>query len=833
MPCTRRRHGFAFVSPAGPANARAVALVLMVAILAFTGRSWAAVFYQGGKAVPLTLDTRTVTVEVDAAAAPQFRDELAKAGFAGAERVSYASTGSRTLYSVPVADLNDATLAKLAAVPGARAVRRLYSLPDMTTPLVQTDQIVLKARPDVPDGEVRAMLEREGCEIVRTMGIGVRIYVARIRDENSGDSVDKAARVNNAGGVEFAHPDCYVKKEFHAVDIDDPLTKAGWQWHLNNTGQTGGIAGADVRAFDAWEITKGEGATVAVIDSAIQIAHPDLTDAVVATFNGGRGDGGADPTPWVNDSDLYHGTACAGLACARANDVGLRGVAPMSNLIAEAIFGGTPSDAANAFYFAEQNGAQVISNSWGWGNFDVLVTAIQDVAVNGRSGKGVVVMFSSGNSGILVAQDNPYAALPEVMAIGATLKDDRLTCYSSFGPEQSVVAPGGGIGPAGTQNYCYESDMATTDIVKMDDPSAPGAFIEGYNPTFFFPPDDLEDPNYTRRFNGTSSACPVAAGCAALVFSVDSSLTAEQVRGILEHTADKVHVAGAGYDPITGHNAMYGHGRVNAYRAVQAAQAGRYWPAPVSNLKNESVGNSVYLTWTNPTSDVSNVLVLRAVGELTFAPIDGDSYEVGQTVAPNTRVVANDIITSYMDTEAPDGDLNYAVFVQNGSLAYSWGRRAVFQSAAPQNAPKASANGSPTVGPAPLTVLFSGGAVDPQNRTIVSYAWDFDDGTSGTGKSVTHTYAGAGTYIARLTVTNSVGLVGVATVPITVQAGSSSSTSDAEVNTPGTSQSTNGTSDAVGAPVPALCGWGTGMAVMLSLLTLAFVKSAGRRVTRR
>ncbi|MGB9626117.1 MAG: S8 family serine peptidase, partial [Phycisphaerae bacterium] len=813
----------------------------------------AATLYQGGKAVALRQDANHFLVEVDpmAISSPQLKANLAAEGFFEVNPIVFACNQKRAVYSVTVPTTDAHTLNVLRTIPGVRAARRLFLAPESDAPLVQTNEFVFKAKPGVTEAQVRDLAQRQGCEVVRTMGIGVKMYVLRLTDETRADALDTAAATMASGLAEFAHPDLYVEKRVH--QIDDPLFPN--QWHLQNRGQNGGKPGADVKALEAWNTTLGEGAIVAILDDAVDWKHPDLVDNVVARYNFVNDTD--DPSPfrpdlsstiicvegctntdlaqtlWCNLCDLEpyltscqnrHGTATAGLAVARANNIGVRGVAPMAGLVAEAMLEASIVAMADAFYFAEANGAQVVSNSWGFTIPqllpDVIRTAIEDISANGRGGRGVLVMFSAGNGATRIDKDNSLATLPEVMAIGATLKDDRLTCYSSYGPQQSIVAPGGGFGSGWdyTSQSCYQPDITTTDVTSipieppcnlnamLSDPTlayscsfytityppppAPPIFVQqfpvwsycpytpldlhGYNPPD--PPylpapiaKDYDDPYYHNGFNGTSAACPIAAGCAALVFSVDPSLTASQVRNILEHTADKIRVEGAGYDPVTGHNDMYGYGRVNAARAVQAAAAGRIWPSPVTGIRVNSIADQVHYDWTNPPADVETVLIVRSVGPLNFAPVDGQTYAVGQQVAANTVVVANDLITSYTDSAAPSGDLNYGIFVKNASNFYSWGKRLNVQARSVPNAPLASATASPSAGPAPLTVLFSGGAIDPQERQIVSYAWEFGDGATGTGASIEHTYARAGEYLAKLTVTNSIGLPAVATVLVTVE----------------------------------------------------------------
>lgn len=856
---------------------------------------------------PLSVDSQRVAVELTLSPCPTcpavpaetVLAALRAKGFTDVQKLPYAGSTTAPVYSVAVPNRDAATLASIRDIGGVRAVRNLYQMPDQSLPVVPTDRVVLKARAGVSDEQIVDLLAREKCEFVTRMGIGVKMYVGRVRNATGNEAGSVAARIRASGLAEFAEVDFHTPRKLHAVAINDPLFSS--QWHLQNRGDLpGAVVGADVKAVDAWEITMGATALVAVFDDAIDWRHPDLVDNIVARYDFAEADDDPSPTPpyrftydlggglfcdafacdrywgwgcgcWGFDdclfsSDSYaHGTCTTGLVGARANNVdlngryvGLCGVAPEAGLIPMR----NPiivSDAvvAQAFYWADQNGAQVISNSWGFtgpGSLvaEVIQSAVADLAVNGRGGLGVLIMFAAGNDNLPAAQAGSYSVIPGSMGIGASLRNDLRACYSNFGPELSVFAPGGGGSPfgttAGAEEVCFKADIATTDVTDITDPTVVNPFcqgavssLKGYNPPpppelriYAFDPD-FEDQYYHNGFNGTSSACPIAAGCAALVFSVNSNLTAWQVRGILEHTADKVQVEGGGYNPVTGLSNIFAHGRVNAARAVQAAQDGRVWPRPPENFVSQFVGNRVNLYWTNAEADAVGALVVRSIGPLTFAPVDGASYSVGQVVAPNTVVVANDLIEQYTDSNAPNGELNYGVFIRNAIDYYSWGRLATWQSQAARNAPKASANASPSAGNAPLPVLFSGGADDPQGRRITSYAWDFGDGATATGPSVRHTYDTPGQYLAKLTVQNSAGLTGLATVFVTVYPSGTVVTAGAEAAGPGSTQQTQQNvpdTNVTALPVLAPCGAGAATAMAMAGLMLAGVRIVRSRRER-
>jgi subtilisin family serine protease len=188
--------------------------------------------------------------------------------------------------------------------------------------------------------------------------------------------------------------------------------------------------------------------------------------------------------------------------------------------------------------YAADNGARILSNSWGG---ETPSTSITEAIRYARNEKRCVVIVAAGNDGE-PSVDYP-ARLSEVIAVGASSpcderKDlsscDREPWGSNYGPELDVIAPGVLI--------------TTTDI----------SAARGYN---------AASGNYTSTFNGTSAAAPHVAGLAALILSANPSLTPDQVQRIIQDTADDL--GSPGRDDETG------YGRVNAYRAVLRAKLGR------------------------------------------------------------------------------------------------------------------------------------------------------------------------------------------------------------------------------------------------------------------
>jgi subtilisin-like proprotein convertase family protein len=273
-----------------------------------------------------------------------------------------------------------------------------------------------------------------------------------------------------------------------------------------------------------------------------------------------------------------HGTACAGVACASGN-FGASGVAPSAKLLPIRLFSGLGSqEEADAFVWAAQNGADVISCSWGpadgdWTNpNDPLHNQVVplpastrlaiDYAVNkGRNGKGCVVCFAAGNGNESVDNDG-YASYQNVIAVAASNDFGKKSAYSDFGQAVWCAFP---------SNNGDRSQ--TPGIWTTDRPGTPG-----YNSGNLSKGDAAG--NYTNSFGGTSSACPGAAGVAALILARNPNLRWDQVRDILKQSCDRIDPAGGNYD-AKGHSPFYGYGRINARTAVELAMPAQESPVTI------------------------------------------------------------------------------------------------------------------------------------------------------------------------------------------------------------------------------------------------------------
>jgi subtilisin family serine protease len=357
---------------------------------------------------------------------------------------------------------------------------------------------------------------------------------------------DAAAELSAAGLVEYAVAERYVPMELRgAYRPNDALFAA--QWHLENTGQGGRVMDADIDAPEAWAITRGSPEIViAVLDDGVELEHPDLAPNLV--------DAGRDftleppgPTAAPARDDDRHGTAVAGVAAARGgNGLGVSGVCPRCRLLPLRVHGASNLGTAAAFRYAVEHGASIITNSWGYPRSaataaDAAVRdAIDTAAVEGRGGRGAVVVFGVTNEPVdnCAGPNADISALPSVIAVGVADHNDELG-GAGFGDCLDLIAPS------------KPKDRTTIGIVTTDRTG-----LDGYSA------DD-----YDRTFGGTSAAAPVVAGVAGLLLSLNPALSAGDVRGILEQTAEKIDADYAHYD-AAGFSPRAGYGRVNAVRAL-------------------------------------------------------------------------------------------------------------------------------------------------------------------------------------------------------------------------------------------------------------------------
>jgi len=224
---------------------------------------------------------------------------------------------------------------------------------------------------------------------------------------------------------------------------------------------------------------------------------------------------------------------------------------------------------ADGISFAEDNGADVINNSWsmGWITSTWIDAAVESAIANGRGGLGCVVVFSTGNFDTDVMY--PANSNPDVISVGAISPCGEKTSSTSCDTENNWGSCWG-----------QEVDLAAPGVLipTLDRLGS----INGYNPNTLIHPgnggtlvsSDYPDYDYTTWFSGTSAAAPHVSGVAALILSANNGLTHSEVADIMESTAQKV----GGYTyhtQLDRDNGLWhqyvGYGLVDAGASVQSA----------------------------------------------------------------------------------------------------------------------------------------------------------------------------------------------------------------------------------------------------------------------
>ncbi|HEU4374232.1 MAG TPA: S8 family serine peptidase [Telluria sp.] len=306
-------------------------------------------------------------------------------------------------------------------------------------------------------------------------------------------------RLSHNPHIKFAELDRRVKV---AMSANDPYI--GSEWHLAKIGAPG-----------AWDISQGSGVTIAILDSGVDIAHPDLAPNIVAGYN--AYDGNTDVTDVCG-----HGTAVAGTAAAVTNNgAGVAGMAGAAKIMpvriayydsASASCYAYYSTIANGLTYAADHGARVANISYANLTDSASVTS----SANYMKSKGGLVFVAAGNTGT----DQNSTVTTSMIVVSATDSSDAKASWSSYGGFVALSAPGAVIWTT-SRGGIYQS------------------------------------------WSGTSFASPLTAGLAAAMMAAGPNLSAAQIEQLMYSTS--VDLGATGRDPL------YGYGRINATAAVTAA----------------------------------------------------------------------------------------------------------------------------------------------------------------------------------------------------------------------------------------------------------------------
>lgn len=351
------------------------------------------------------------------------------------------------------------------------------------------------------------------------------------------------------------------------MSTDSPDVFLEHHWNLDNTGQNafaqnGGVPGADLNMDTVLsEGPYGENVTVAVVDTGLEMCHPDLAANVEVNGSYNFAARGTSNKQWYNATELDpfnpenlgdHGTSVAGIIGAVANNgIGGRGVAPLSRLRGFNYLG-TSGDVEEALGFSDDKPRSsdvdifnmsygvlpYQSNSSSW-TYNLYQRGITDL----RDGRGALYVKSAGNNffdcvnlehdirgeiGCSSSNGDPIHNLPFLVVVGAFNASDTRAGYSSAGSNLWISSPAGEYGDQYPASISTDQQGKERGYVVL---ARRGLANQAtLNPT----------GNYISTFNGTSAAAPNASGAIAVLLSVNPNFTWRDIKYILAKTARKI-----------------------------------------------------------------------------------------------------------------------------------------------------------------------------------------------------------------------------------------------------------------------------------------------------
>ena len=406
------------------------------------------------------------------------------------------------------------------------------------------------------------------------------------------------------------------------------------QWHLNNTGQNGGTARIDLNVLPIWDLYKGNGIKIGVIDDGVDSEHDDLSANYNASLAWNTVDNNADASP----SDLRgdaHGTAVSGVIVADDNGRGVVGVAPDASLSGLQIgFGSNGTIEQINEAFARSVNFDVVNNSWGFvssfaddfdrGFLTIAATNMMNAVENGRGGLGTSIVFAAGNDrseGDDVNYHN-FQNSPYTIAVGALNNQGTFSSFSTPGAAILVSAPGVGI-------------------VTTDNTGASGYVGSDY-----------------LSISGTSFAAPAVSGVIALMLDANEDLGYRDIQEILAYSSRQVD---AGHNDWQSNGAgnwnggglhlshQYGYGLVDAAAAVRLSE-----------------------TWLKTGQDsatYANIDDVTAVNNTSVAIPDAGAGPAHSSLSIETNLLIDQVQVSIDITHSHIGHLDVVLVSPSGTLA--------------------------------------------------------------------------------------------------------------------------------------------------------------------
>ena len=302
----------------------------------------------------------------------------------------------------------------------------------------------------------------------------------------------------------YAHPDFHIKLKRRAIkkdEIADPLFDKSWHLKKNDSDDQNPA----INIQEIFKITKGFGVKVGIFDDALDSGHKDLK-ANIKKYVDGRDTSRANP-PYSIFSGFFHGTRMAGIIASAQNDTGSIGIAPQSGLYFVGHHLSTTDDVRTrvseiigAFNWFKAQSVDLISNAWGTYDADpALEDVITHIAKTGREGKGLPIVFASGNNGISLDDEdiNDESEIEAVISVGSVSYENpnEMAYFSNYGKNVDMLTVG--------------EEIITT----------------------------CPDGRYCTS-TGTSPSSAITSGIIALMLSVDATLTKDAIKNILQQSTN-------------------------------------------------------------------------------------------------------------------------------------------------------------------------------------------------------------------------------------------------------------------------------------------------------
>ncbi len=354
--------------------------------------------------------------------------------------------------------------------------------------LLVASKVLTRFQPDVEQAVIDKELSKNNAELTDVIpGINTAVLKVPVGKEN-----EVIQNLYDANIIEYAERSFYGQEHFTPND-----TSFASQYNLKQ-----------VQAEQAWDITKGAGIKVAIIDSGVDLTHPDLQSKIAASKDfSGTGS-------MIDESEVGHGTHLSGIVGAQTNNaLGIAGVCPDCQILfAKQGDSFDQETISQGLIWSADQGAKAINMSFESQDGQTLRDAVAYAW-----GKGAIPVAAPANDGTNNPEEVP-SSLPNVVSVAATDQTDNKTSYSNYGDWVTIAAPGDKV-------------LST-----------------------------LPNGEYG-NLSGTSMASPVVVGIIGLVAATPYGTSPASIVQRICDTADK----------ITGTGTEFKCGRINAFKAVQGA----------------------------------------------------------------------------------------------------------------------------------------------------------------------------------------------------------------------------------------------------------------------